>query len=254
MQLQLLKENESPREAFTPFPLINAVLNGKQEGELYDDGDGLFIIHKSAFSWLMPDRSFNGSENIVEHLLSINNIPSYFHIYDAPKHLINKCEKSKLINTKLRKRVQMKFVSKELSLLDLTLPSGYNIEKITEKNFASLAVFDLNIDSKYWKSKIDFLNNGFGFSVYNDNHEPVSICYTACVANNEAEIDIATLKAYQKKGFGKVAAVKFVEYCLANNITANWDCFEDNLSSLNTAQGVGFCSVYQYDLLSIFIK
>ena len=114
--------------------------------------------------------------------------------------------------------------------------------------------FNLGITEKFWNSKKDFLDNGFGFIVLNNLNKPVSICYAACIANNEAEIDVATLNDFQQKGLAKVAVSAFVEHCVNNKIGANWDCFEDNTGSLRTALSLNFKKITDYSLLSIYEK
>ncbi len=72
--------------------------------------------------------------------------------------------------------------------------------------------------------------------------------------NGVAEIDVATLPDFRMKGFAKLVVGRFVDYCLDNGITANWDCFEDNLGSLKTAEHLGFKFIRSYNFLSIFNK
>ncbi len=116
-----------------------------------------------------------------------------------PEQLVNECEASH-IQTRTRKRIQLKFTENTLTEHVAPLPGNYSLQKMTGENFGYLSVFDLDIANKFWSSKEDFLNNGFGFFICTENKEPVSICYTACVANNEAEIDVATVKPWQQKG------------------------------------------------------
>ena len=130
----------------------------------------------------------------------------------------------------------------------------FRIERISIQNFDKLLEFNLGLANKYWRSKLDFIKNGFGFCVFNDLGEPVSICYSACVANQTAEIDVATLPQFQNNGLASWVVNFFVKHCIENNIHANWDCFEDNHGSLRTAKRVGFIQVAQYNLLSIYNK
>ncbi len=241
----------------TAFPLINAVINKLQEGYIFNpagDDHSFYIFHKAGFSYLTKAGEPDYSE-ILNFLLLSDKIPVYFHVYDAPLRLISLCEKENdRVNIRIRTRVQLKFQGSQLKNDDFLLPENYQIKQIDEGNFNALSVFNLNLESKFWQSKQDFIKNGFGFCVFDEDNLPASICYSACVANAVAEIDVATLPEHQKKGLAKKVVVKFVDHCLKNNMVANWDCFEENHSSLRTAQSVGFKTVRAYDFLSIFNK
>ncbi len=236
------------------FPLINAVLLNLQDGIIFRDVNTQFsfILHKSGFSYI--NKKEHDCLKLLQSITNSAEVPGYFHVYDPAQELITACElETKAINIKLRKRVQLKFLSKELSKKFLP-PAGYKTEKIDTANFELLSVFNLSLDNKFWRSKEDFLANGFGFIVINDNCDPVSICYTACVADKIAEIDVATIKGYQNKGLAKIVVGAFIEHCLKENIIANWDCFEENDASLKTAESLGFGRVMNYSFLSIFNK
>ena len=110
------------------------------------------------------------------------------------------------------------------------------------------------MEKKFWRSKEDFLENGFGFIANDYVGNPVSICYSACVASKTAEIDVVTMPGHQKKVLAKVVVGAFVDFCLENNITANWDCFVENTASLNTAESIGFTAAMNYPFLSIYNK
>ncbi len=256
MTFKQLNENEVAEKSqfiHSPFPLINAVVSGEQQGKIFRDENNYFIIHKAGFS-LLKTVSDDRYYDILHFMLQEKNTPPYFHIYDPPEQLVKECEQNDHINTKLRNRIQLKFTNNKSLAPEVALPENYSIEKITVNNFESLSLFGLDIACKFWNSKDDFLKNGFGFCVFNGQHEPVSICYTACLANNEAEIDIATVAAYQQKGLARAATTEFVNHCIKKKINANWDCFEDNYGSIKTAERIGFHQSYQYSLLSIFIK
>ena len=72
------------------------------------------------------------------------------------------------------------------------------------------------------------------------------------MANNISEIDIATLNDYKKKGLAKIIAEEFIEDSIRRNISANWDCFEENTPSLRTAESLKFTRLREYLFLSIY--
>ena len=237
----------------TPFPLINSVVWAKQEGKIFAHDDNFFILHKSGFSYFKLKEGFDDYPALINFILQTKELPVYFHVYDAPQKLYDVCLgfKEKL-NIKWRNRIQLKYKGSALPGPVSNMPEGFYASPITRENFACLAVFNLAIESKFWKSAADFLQNGFGFIVFSDTGDAVSVCYSACVAAGVAEIDVATLPAFQQKGLAKEVVHKFVCHCVANNLIANWDCFEENVGSIKTAVSLGFENEFSYKFLSIY--
>jgi L-amino acid N-acyltransferase YncA len=54
------------------------------------------------------------------------------------------------------------------------------------------------------------------------------------------EIDVVTDIAYQRRGIGKIVAARFVKECEKKSLIPSWDCFQENLGSINLAKSVGF--------------
>ena len=237
----------------TPFPLINSVVWAKQQGKVFARGDNFFILHKSGFGYFKLKEGFDDYPAFINFILQSNELPAYFHVYDAPQKLYDVCTGYKeTLKIKMRKRLQLKYKSSAFTAANNNLPAGFYTRQITNENFASLAVFDLHLETKFWKSATDFLQNGFGFVVFSNTGDAVSVCYSACLAGGVAEIDVATLPAFQQKGLAKEVVHKFVCHCVANNLIANWDCFEENVGSIKTAQSIGFKKMIQYNFLSIY--
>jgi len=212
-----------------------------------------FIIHKSGFSYLkLCDE--NDLNSILVFFSNDRNLHQYFHIYDAPKRIVSEIEKDKRFGHKYRKRIQLRYKDDRLntSYKDF-LEKKFHINDIDRNNFESLRIFNLKLNSQFWKSESDFLKNGFGKVLIYDNL-PVSVCYTSCVVDNIAEIDIATLPEWQGKGFAKIVTEAFIETSIDKGIEPNWDCFEENIPSLKTAQSLGFVKLQEYWFLSIYNK
>ena len=222
----------------TEFPLINAVLQKKQEGYVYNIGVPSFIIHKSGFSYLKLSDE-NDLNSIIDFFANEQSLPMYFHIYNPPNNLIERIKNDNRFGNKLRKRIQLRYKEDKLktSYKDF-LGKKFQIFDISRNNFESLRLFNLKLNSQFWKSESDFLKNGFGKVVIYDNL-PVSVCYTSCIVDNIAEIDIATLPARQGKGFAKIVTEAFIEISIDKGIEPNWDCFEENIPSLKTASVLG---------------
>lgn len=258
MLSQLSKEKYRSIRPITesnPYPIIQSVLQLKQDGKIFTDDinapEVVFVLHKSGFSSVYASQKNNMFSDFV---YGCDDVPQYFHIYDAPQCIVSEiAADNNRFNTRIRTRIQLRYTGNRI-LDKISMPYGYSVEKINASNINSLAVFDLSIENKFWASRRDFLDNGFGFCVLNDAGQPISICYAASLANGFAEIDVATLEGYRQKGYAKAATISFINHCLENNIVANWDCFEENKGSLITAQNLKFAITHTYRFLSVFKK
>lgn len=242
-------------DQFSKFPIINSVVSGLQEGQIYseDFSPAIFVIHKAGFAYIKHERDIDW-QKFVDFILTKKEIPQYFHLYDADASLITICAaQPENLGYKVRKRIQLRYLGKDVFNQGRFQHKEFVVEKISEQNLELLEVFNLDIGNKFWSSEDDFLNNGFGFAVF-INNQPASICYTASVANSFAEIDVVTLELFRNRGLAKVAVREFTKYCIASNIIANWDCFSDNIGSLKTALSLGFTEICQYSFLSIYNK
>lgn len=230
------------------FPIIQSVLNKTQIGELYNLGEDVsFIKHKSGFCYIT-----NYKTSVNQNLLSIileETYPKYTHIYDASEDLVNFISAKKdCFNTKIRNRIVLQH-NGQIKLLDFDT-SIVQIVNVSDIENESLEQFPLELFSRYWNGKDDFVLNSMGVIVLY-NQEPASICYSAA-NDHRAEVDIYTFEQYRGKNLAKIAASAFIMKCKINNIIPNWDCFADNIASVKIAQSLGFKITDEYTLLSIY--
>ena len=237
----------------TAFPLINAVLDRVQQGRVFRDTDAgaWYILHKAGFSLLTEPVDPGG---VLDFFLQSEAIPGYFHVYNAPGGLIRVCsERSDDVNIRIRKRIQLR-PGPDRPLKQMDAAEGFRVRPVDAGDLEKLSVFRLSLEHRFWSSASDFLEKGLGYCVWNEAGMPVSLCYAACVARETAEIDVATLPDFQRKGLARLAVGAFVQACTDRGITANWDCFEENAGSLRTAESLGFRQTTSYNFLSIFNK
>ena len=239
----------------SPFPIINAVVEGNQDGNIYNLPDCIIVMHKCGFAYCEPKSREVNYNNVVEYILKQNDLPAYFHVYDAPLALVEAFTTHKATyNLKERKRIQLKFSGGQQRLERKLLPEGFVVEPITINNINALSIFNLQLEDKFWRSAEDFLQHGFGYAVFSKDGAAAALCYAASIAGNEAEIDVATMPDYRQQGLAKIAVGQFLQHCIKNNISPNWDCFEDNIGSLRTAKSLGFEKYFCYTFLSVFKK
>jgi hypothetical protein len=233
---------------YLTFPITESVLTKKQIGERYDlDKDVCFIYHKAGFCFIS-----NYKTSVNQKLLNIilkENYPKYTHIYDASVDIINFISDQKnYFNTKIRNRIILQHTGQ------IKLPnydtSNIQIMNVSDMESRLLEEFPLELFSRYWNGKDDFITNSMGVVIMY-NQMPACICYGAAI-DHRAEIDIFTFEKYRKKNLAKIAASVFVNNCKQNNIIPNWDCFAENEASIKTAQSLGFNRINEYSLLSIY--
>jgi len=69
----------------------------------------------------------------------------------------------------------------------------------------------------------------------------VSWSLADCRSGDACEIGIHTAEPYRRRGLATLTAAATVEYALSNGFsTVGWQCSEDNLGSIGTAEKVGF--------------
>ena len=130
----------------TPFPLINSVVLGNQEGKIFAMDDNFFIIHKSGFSYFKTNEDFCDYDALLDFFIQSNEIPVYFHVYDAPRKLSDLCVKNnESVKIKLRNRIQLKFKERRLINWPEVIPPGFYIKQITKEKLPLLSVFNLDL-------------------------------------------------------------------------------------------------------------
>src|ERR1700722_7187497 len=101
----------------TAFPLINAVIEGLQDGIVFSDelhDHALFVLHKSGFSEVIYKEEMDFQALL--YLMEVSDkIPQYFHVYDADQAFIKFCEERRnQLNIKVRKRLQLRYEKMEV--------------------------------------------------------------------------------------------------------------------------------------------
>jgi GNAT superfamily N-acetyltransferase len=235
------------------FPIIQAVIEGVQQGQIFLNSHGdCWVLHKAGFSEMFLNDDV-GIE-LVDFIGTNHSLPKYFHIYNPPEKLADFFNsRDDVFNVRERNRVQLtcEGQQKESGIL---LEEEFNLAAVACDNFDSLNVFNLDLASKFWNGKEDFVTNAMGVFVEKKNDSPVSLCYAAAVANQVAEIDVLTTENYRGKGFAKSLVSAFISICTSKNVIPNWDCFGDNIPSRATALGLGFKEKKLYNFMSVYRK
>ncbi|MCT1399447.1 GNAT family N-acetyltransferase [Paenibacillus sp. p3-SID867] len=100
---------------------------------------------------------------------------------------------------------------------------------------------------RFWDSIDSFLEQGFGYFV-EDNHNVVSLCFSAFVVDKTHAIDIETLEEHKRRNYGAAVAQAFVQECLQKGIRPYWDCTPENTGSIRLAEKVGMTPDFDYQI------
>lgn len=236
------------------FAITNAVILKFQNGKIIhqDSPNNAFqlVIAKSDFGIL----NWESSPSTADLFYFINwlkghksELPQYFHLYDPTIELKPMLEKDEDIGIRYRERILLR--CKEVP--DENPEENQSIVVINRTNF-ELVWSTFEGMSVFW-SKEEFIEHGVGV-VAMQNQNPIGICYTAANDGKVGEVDILTNESHRGKGFGKLMAQAFIKECEKHGISAGWDCFTENIASLNTALSTGFKEKRKYHLLSIYLK
>jgi RimJ/RimL family protein N-acetyltransferase len=264
-----LKDNEFEK-TFSLFKdlsynlTVDAIIEGNRPGKIYVDN---MADPKTAFAWAKSSEyALVGSHKNDAFNLSLQRLIAEKITQETKKHNItfsvlfyypdiwNEKIDTVLRNFAARKSFRWRFTFRKLKVSwKDRIPSGYNIERIDKKllKAASLRNVDRINDLIVfkWGSIDDFLREGFGFYLVNENNI-VSWCISGNNCKNKCEITIGTHEKTRNRGFATLVASAFAEYCVSEDITPSWHCGIENLSSIAVAEKVGFQKSLTYPVFT----
>lgn len=240
------------------FPLILAVIQGRQRGLAFadrpDKPDAAVVISSAGFTCFLDsdDRQFSEFDHEFMELLRrpSEGVPSYLLWYSPPLRWREWLDRQATV--RCRERVRLTFAGKlnDLPSGDCSLPSGWRLCGIDAQRLDEMQELGLDVVPKFWVSADDFLNQGVGRCLVDENDNIVSVCYSASVAGGQAEVDVLTREGYRGQGNALMVARAFLRACLSRGITPVWDCFSANTASLKLAYSLGFKEVVRYPFYS----
>lgn len=229
------------------FPLISSIIEKKQEGEFLKNSDDnpthFFIINKFGFCQEFYSKFDENFFNIIKNFV-LERKYQKLRCY-APSERFEE-----FLNTldfaQKSERIQFE-LSSSPSTVDIS--EDYKLEKINKNNIKSID-FGLNLANRYWTGEHDFIDNAMGFVILKPN-KTIGCCYSAANGLNKSEIDIIIDEKYRKKGLGYSLGVAFIKECLNRGLTPSWDCYSNNISSVNLAKKLGFKESLKYNFYNI---
>ncbi len=132
-----------------------------------------------------------------------------------------------------------------LAHLKKPLPDGYSIERVDRETAQQLPqILQVHIPP-YFGSVDSFMEKGIGFCVKHGD-KPISMASSCIPFTDKLEVQIATVDStdYRRRGFGTIAAISLLEYCLKSNIEPHWDA--TNEPSAMMAEKLGYTDSEEY--------
>lgn len=231
-------------------------MRGCQHGQVFvdrvDSPSWAFIRNSFGFAHVVGDLDMQGASALVQWLQEESSMRGRYHIwYSPPPACQSVLDESVFSGMRRRRRIKFALMSDEASggeadglQVDTkrVLPLDVSLLKATSG-------LGLDIGCRFWNSEDDFLSSGFGYAIM-ESEGIASVCYSACVVDEMAEIDVFTAEAYRGRGYAESVCRAFLLRCRSDRISPSWDCFDYNLPSVKLALGLGFSEIRRYDLYS----
>lgn len=243
------------RSAGMTFPLISAVVQNKQRGQVFcDDRENpraAMIVTNFGFMYLTGEGSGLFDNELARLFAASGRFKPSYLLWYAPSESWQRRLESIPDLSRRRERVRLDFDPDQAGWLGepLESPAGFELRSLSADLIPKTEKFDVKLDSKFWASAADFLENGFGVCLMKD-HEMVSLCYAAAVVDGLAEVDVATDPEFRGRGLAGVVTRQFIKQCLDRGVAPTWDCFSYNTGSLKLATSLDFAAASKYPFYS----
>ncbi|WP_326540940.1 GNAT family N-acetyltransferase [Pseudorhodoferax sp.] len=223
----------------------NAVIAGMGPGRVFVDDatqpTAALVYNGGACTLAGNSRSTGFGEAVCKWLLEYHGA-DYFILYADPGAWQVLLDLSLVKGVTKRRRLDFDFVPSKFALpngWEDTIPSGYALRRIDRTLMEQVRGELLPYSRSYWRSAADFERDGVGFCLIHQE-AIVSVCYTCFAWNGHHDIDVMTVESQRRRGLGRVVACAFIDHCLANGLTPNWDCWSKNQPSVALAARLGF--------------
>jgi|GEM_PF-669259 len=234
------------------FPLISAVIQRKQRGQVFandqDPPAAALVVTNFGFIFLVGAQTSELFDEGLSQIFSSRNAfrPSYLLWYSPPAAWQKELDAVGPDSVRRRERVRLEFRRQvDNPAGPIPVPAGFELKDLTLDLIPKTEKFGVQLDSRFWASSKDFVENGLGVCLVKEG-EVVSLCYAAAIVDCLAEVDVATDTELRGRGLASVVTREFINRCMKRGIVPTWDCFEYNAGSIKLARKLGFVEVVRY--------
>lgn len=245
------------REGGKSFPLISAVIQNIQRGQIFtnklDSPRCALVVTDFGFTFLAgTDEEGTFNEDLLQLFETRKALkPSYLLWYSPPVFWQAQLASARPDLVRRRERMRFGFHSERVGWLKnpIKCPVGFELKTLSLDLISKTEKFGLKLDSRFWSSAQDFLENGLGVCLMQGD-EVVSLCYTAAVVDGLGEIDVVTQTEFRGRGLANCVTQQLIREGLDKKIVPTWDCFLDNIGSVRLAEGLEFTPLFSYPFYS----
>jgi hypothetical protein len=223
------------------FPLIGAVLNGQQDGNVYADSVDLnqvYVEHDFGFSQIFGRPTADFEKELHRYLcIEMRFTAPKVRLYGTyvPDFLAVP-EYESIRSYRQRFAIDRSgFRGTDLALAE---KHGLKTGAVGPENVSEVER-TFGVVTRFWRTEADFVEHANAVVVYHRD-QMAGICYAAAEADGRIEIDVFTLPEFRYLGVGKCAVSRFVENCFEKELQPLWDCFTNNAGSMNLSRSMGF--------------
>ena len=240
-----------------PFPLVSAVLQGGQRGQVFADRRGTpgaaLVVTNFGFALFVGDERDEDFDAALARLLATADAlkPKYLLWYAPPEKWQARLDAAGTEVARRRGRIRYEFRDERAAWLGdpVERPEGFELQSVSADLIRKTDDLGVYLDSRFWSSADDFVENGLGVCLTRGG-EVASLCYAAAVADRLAEVDVVTRPEFRGQGLAGVVTKQFIRECLGRNLVPAWDCFDYNAGSVKLAESVGFVEARRYPFYS----
>lgn len=241
------------RQSSGAFPLISAVIQDLQGGQVFADEreqpQAAIVVTKFGFMMFVGDQRNDafaaGLTELFENSTRVR--PTYLLWYSPPPEWQEKLKARGPELVRQRERVRFEYRG---GMNDrVVAPDGFELQDLTADLISKTEKFAVKLDSRFWNSAADFLEHGLGVCLMKDG-EIASLCYAATIADGLAEVDVITDPEFRGSGLATVTTRQFIQRCMGRDLKPTWDCFTYNDGSMKLASKLGFVELRRYAFYS----
>lgn len=237
-------ERENYNSLFQAHRHMRATLNSILKygiGDLYVGERADFAVASVEACTYFAGHTLN-AEEILSVLKTLRNPYRFLFDGDHWKDVLLKNYGNKA-TVKVREAFSAAFLNFEkLKILEKKVPFGFQLFPIDK----SLA---LRCDPKVFPLIQRNLGSfGYGFALLKGN-EIVSVATAADICDDIVEVQINTHHQFRQQGAATVTAAAFINQCLINGYSLEWDATDEISSSL--AKKLGFVSCGKYEVVNL---
>lgn len=134
-------------------------------------------------------------------------------------------------------------------------PYNDNIVEITYELMNSATgnlgmIIDEIIGTGTYNNMEDFFRRGIGYSPV-INNKVCGFCTSEYPSKDAIAIGIEVLEEYQRQGYAKFMTRLFLYKAAQRDLTVYWECWKNNIASVNTALSCQFDKVGDYSILLV---